>query len=271
MLRHFILVVLLLVIDSDPVKLIPVAGLEAENLALGQFGPFSTDMPSPRGAVGNSRIYVVRQVVNDQEALIACWRYPVPVRGAPPPKEGGEVVWLKGVATKGWVDDKALTLDGHFKVTGTKQYKTVLGSSRTVFLIEPASAEDRKLLAQPEERKRQELREKLDAIRADRNKPKKPPTDAEIADRERRAREFAEKDARQRKAEEERKAQDRANAAGRKLRLARQYKIESEHAKDEAEAERLKGLARDRLRQIVDDYKDTPAAAEAKKLLDELK
>ncbi len=46
------------------------------------------------------------------------------------------LVWLSRVSTKGRADDQALLIKGHFKVTGTKRYKTTTGS-KTVFVLEP--------------------------------------------------------------------------------------------------------------------------------------
>jgi hypothetical protein len=172
---------------------------------------------------------------------------------APPPREGGESFWLKGVSTKGWVDDKVVTLEGNFKVTGTKQYKTVLGAPRTVFLVEAETEAERKdrlreLAAQDQARKK--AASERQAIRQEENKKR--------LERE--------------KAEEQKKKTDAPKAeAARKLRFAKQYLREAIGQNDAKEADRLNELARKHLQEIVDNFAETPSATEAKKLLEKLK
>jgi hypothetical protein len=49
-------------------------------------------------------------------------------------------VWIKGVDTTNLVDDKERTIDitAPMKVTGTTQYPTVLGGTKTIFVLEPS-------------------------------------------------------------------------------------------------------------------------------------
>ncbi|HEY3324135.1 MAG TPA: hypothetical protein VGP72_27025 [Planctomycetota bacterium] len=49
-----------------------------------------------------------------------------------------ETIWVAGVDTTGLVDGKITRLDGIFRYSGTKQYSTAAGASRTVYLIEEA-------------------------------------------------------------------------------------------------------------------------------------
>lgn len=53
-------------------------------------------------------------------------------------KSAGIDFWISGVSTAGMVDGRDYELRTRLKVSGTKQYKTVTGGSRTVFLLEPA-------------------------------------------------------------------------------------------------------------------------------------
>lgn len=50
---------------------------------------------------------------------------------------GDQGFWLKGIDTKSLVDDKDYTFGQTVQVTGTKRYTTAMGSSRTVYLVEP--------------------------------------------------------------------------------------------------------------------------------------
>jgi hypothetical protein len=111
------LIVCLFVADPEPLKLVPVDGLKTETLKVGQYGPFSKEAIGPRGPIWNSRIYEVEQVINEQEAMIKCYRQL--------PSECEEVFWLKGVSTKGWSAGKVVRLEGYFKVT------------KEMFVVEP--------------------------------------------------------------------------------------------------------------------------------------
>ena len=48
-------------------------------------------------------------------------------------------VWLKDIDTSGVVDGQKIKIDGALKVTGTKTYKTMLGGTSTVFVLEPVN------------------------------------------------------------------------------------------------------------------------------------
>lgn len=48
------------------------------------------------------------------------------------------LVCFKGFDTKNYVDDKKIIMNGIYQVTGTLTYETVLGSSKKIFIIEPA-------------------------------------------------------------------------------------------------------------------------------------
>jgi len=49
-------------------------------------------------------------------------------------------VWIEGHDTEGLVDGKMLKIEVPMKVSGTKKYEAIDGSTRTVFLLEPVSA-----------------------------------------------------------------------------------------------------------------------------------
>jgi len=54
-------------------------------------------------------------------------------------------VWLKGVQTDGLADDKWLTINHHFVITGTKTYNTAMGSHKTLYVIEPVILSPKRL------------------------------------------------------------------------------------------------------------------------------
>lgn len=52
-------------------------------------------------------------------------------------KFGDDLFFLKGVSTKGIVDDSSYTFEGCFYVSGTEKYDTAIGGSKTIFVVEP--------------------------------------------------------------------------------------------------------------------------------------
>lgn len=48
-----------------------------------------------------------------------------------------ELVWLEGIDTSGLVDDHDFTLTTNLQITGTKQYNTAMGATKTVFVAQP--------------------------------------------------------------------------------------------------------------------------------------
>lgn len=62
-------------------------------------------------------------------------------------KFAGKILMIKGMATDGLVDGSHIDLLGHFIVSGTRTYTTALGTSNTVFVMEPYA----KLASQPYE------------------------------------------------------------------------------------------------------------------------
>jgi hypothetical protein len=47
------------------------------------------------------------------------------------------VCWVKGFDTTGLVDDEIYVFRGALRVSGTRQYTNMAGTSQTVFVIEP--------------------------------------------------------------------------------------------------------------------------------------
>jgi len=56
------------------------------------------------------------------------------------------LVWLKGFSTDGLTDDKTVTIKQPVQVTGTKQYNTTMGGSKTVMVIEPFHLDEKTLV-----------------------------------------------------------------------------------------------------------------------------
>lgn len=95
------------------------------------------------GLVGYLPPMRITQVISATEAIVEAevsWvpeedmKSGVPSHRAYPVKFSA---WLSGVSTVGKVDGARLPLDRPLKITGTKQYGTAGGASRTVFLLEP--------------------------------------------------------------------------------------------------------------------------------------
>src|SRR5262249_9541480 len=149
-----------------------------------------------------------------------------------------------------------ISLDGFFRVAGTKRYKAVNGAARTVFLVSPLSKEEvvKREAAELAERKRREAQEQKDREARE---------EVEAAERLRELRlatvrkEAARREAADRKAEAKAKAKRE-----RPLRAA-------------AKLKRIKDLLRigktdraiTRLYELVKEYPGTPAAKEAERLI----
>lgn len=52
-------------------------------------------------------------------------------------RDNDTTVWISGTDTTDFADDATIKLDYVWEVTGTKTYTTVLGSSKTIFVLEP--------------------------------------------------------------------------------------------------------------------------------------
>ena len=72
-------------------------------------------------AVGTVSEIRVRQVVDDDEMLADYL---------------GQPVWIRGLTTKGVVDGSVVPVLDTMRVSGTKRYGTVVGSTKTVFIVE---------------------------------------------------------------------------------------------------------------------------------------
>jgi hypothetical protein len=203
-----------------------------------------------------------------------------------------ENVMLKG-DTKGIVDDKEYPLKEIIKseeyfVSSTETYSTVIGSTKTVFLIEGV----------PDTKEAKERRERIAKLEAEARKAQatawaeaaKARYEAElkIYEQERKDRAWrlywsqpqADRDwnwlRRHSKTKnpyvkpeltKEQAAEDREAEAGRKLKYAKQMIADFEHAHGE-ERERLAGLSRQKLEELIEKYPGTKAAAEAQDILD---
>lgn len=122
-------------------------------------------------------------------------------------------------------------------------------------MIEPASEEEKKLAvaADQERQEREEAKKaaeqaKKPAKEASKGKARKPKADPIPAP-----------------------PLDQQAEASRKLKYAKQYLREAAGQTDEKEKDRLTGLARKHLKEIDEKFTDTPAAGEARKLLEDLK
>jgi hypothetical protein len=98
----------------------------------------------------------IRQVLGPQRMLVdISWGAPIRPESASPNvtlrsaaeyrawvqattlKGHDELVLVEGISTRGLVDDKPIELNDVFEVVGTETYQTVIGGSKTVFVIRP--------------------------------------------------------------------------------------------------------------------------------------
>jgi hypothetical protein len=145
------------------------------------------------------------------------------------------------------------------KVTGTKTLKLAGGGTRTMFVVEPRWSEAEKEKARAEAKKEADKRaEGVRAILAERERVRKAK-----AERIRKAKEAA------RVKEEERKEEDQREDPTGALRTERSAQAKLKLIKRLIDDD-LKDKASLRLEQLVKQYPQTKAAAEARKLLKEL-
>jgi hypothetical protein len=102
------------------------------------------DYPPKVGMIGrlSGTTCGVDQVIDEDEMIVtASWaQKTVVVRNnvaLPSAKTVQADFWVKGVSTAGLTDDRGAELKDVFEVTGTKQYETVFGSTRTILVLEP--------------------------------------------------------------------------------------------------------------------------------------
>jgi hypothetical protein len=88
--------------------------------------------PLEVGDVGRVEYCTVIQIVDDNNAIVEIGYYPY-VSFASLEKD---TVWLKN-STRNMVDGRAYTDSGYYKITGTKRYETVVGGTKTMFVLEP--------------------------------------------------------------------------------------------------------------------------------------
>lgn len=76
------------------------------------------------GSMGHMSDVEIIQIQDDGNSLI---RY----------NDSDELLWLKGVSMDGLVNGKKVILEGVYEITSTTKYTTAIGSSNTVYIIEP--------------------------------------------------------------------------------------------------------------------------------------
>lgn len=127
-----------------------VARMKREKPAVGSPTLLGGDEPMKKGRMGSLRAnrFRIAQVIDDKSVLIT------PVydrtysasRGAVSPGQvrltteavEGKTFLLRGVDASEWTDDSIVdAIPGNFHCIGTEQYQTVLGATRTVFLVMP--------------------------------------------------------------------------------------------------------------------------------------
>jgi hypothetical protein len=170
--------------------------------------------------------WTVMQVIDEDNMLV----------GLP----AGQRLWVKGFKTEGLTDGKPFRISNIVKVTGTTTYKTAIGGTKTVFVIEPETTKER-----------QEREAKEQAVKRDRQRQQ---AEAEADEAEWANAAKAKRDA-------EKKEQDKINRekqAYSKLEMAKTLIKEG------------KPTGKTWLKQVIDRYPETEAAKKAKKLLDEM-
>jgi len=97
---------------------------------IGDFG-YLPDHTVPLNGAENSWQFKVQQVVDERNMLVKVTRFNHASRS----EAGDYLVWVVGKYS-GVVDGQTVTFNEVFRVTGTKQYTTAIGGSKTVFMLE---------------------------------------------------------------------------------------------------------------------------------------
>lgn len=104
--------------------------LISNTMDIGDFG-YLPDHVVPFDGEENSWQFKVQQVVDERNMLVKVTRFSH-TRGR---EAATYLIWVVG-QYKGVVDDQNVTFNEVFRVTGTKQYPTAIGGSKTVFMLE---------------------------------------------------------------------------------------------------------------------------------------
>lgn len=101
-------------------------------MKIGDFGYLPDHVVEFDGA-NNSWQFKVQQVVDERNMLVRVARRDHTYLNAR--EAGSYLIWIVGKYS-GVVDGQAVTFNEVFRVTGTKQYATAIGGSKTVFMLE---------------------------------------------------------------------------------------------------------------------------------------
>lgn len=111
-------------------SLAPVLVISNE-MRIGDFGKLQPVTLQESGIISHS--YEIAQIIDESNMLVAIDNLNLYSRYK---EQESRLIWLKS-STKGVVDGTRIKLDGVYQITGTKQYTTAIGSSKTVYVIEP--------------------------------------------------------------------------------------------------------------------------------------
>jgi hypothetical protein len=154
---------------------------------------------------------------------------------------GDLTMWMHGLSTKDLVDGDLANIKAEIEISRTKQYKTPLGTSKTVYMIEPLSDSTRaKLKAEQESAAKVENAARAKRLQA----AEKAAAEIQVA---------------KEKKQSAAKIASKEFVADSKLTTARLYIHDKNFEK-----------AKSKLKEIIKDFPDTRAAPKAKELLKEL-
>ncbi len=92
------------------------------------------------GYMGGDNAFKVEQII-DEKNMIVDFIVESPTRGVPSGRilrtGYSKIVWVSGIDTSNFVDGKSIRYTRPLEITGTKSYETVMGGTKTVFLLEP--------------------------------------------------------------------------------------------------------------------------------------
>ena len=131
--------------DDDDTPSLPYG----DEMTIGLIGKLPTSESEPATVISGQQAftgtqsrfhqYSIRQVIDDRNALVE-WKRSTTFFADRAPTSSTRLFWLVG-STDGLIDGSQLNIGGNvFRVTDTRKYDTAVGSTKTVYVLEPFDA-----------------------------------------------------------------------------------------------------------------------------------
>ncbi len=119
--------------DGPQVPVTKRTDISPETMAVGQYGCFC-DLNGLK----------VVQIINESEMIVQPYKVVSLANGVVIDENVGQSFWFRGISTKNLTDGQKVGYRSFVVVEGVKKYRTVLGGSRTVFLVRTENNDEQK-------------------------------------------------------------------------------------------------------------------------------